>query len=134
MSAPSLPRAELLAVLVGLGVAAYLLPKLGGIFSGHNSLTTTATNAAGDRVSAYEGAGVVGTVGAAANAASGGYLATLGQWLGGAVFDLTHPAPGDVAPTAPPPLAAGAYVWGSAPAGGASFSDLAAPGAYLIRD
>ena len=125
MAAAGAPRLEVVALLVGVGVAAYLMWKAG-------NLTTTARNAAGQRVTAYEGAGAVGTLGAAANAASGGYLATLGQWLGGAVFDITHP--GEVTPPPAAPLAAVPYVWGFIPYGQASFSDLAAPGGYLIRD
>jgi hypothetical protein len=54
-----------------------------GILSGDNALTRDATNAAGESVTAYQGAGVVGTVAAATNKASGGYLASAGEALGG---------------------------------------------------
>lgn len=60
-----------------------------GIATGENDLTATATNAAGESVPAYYGAGVVGTVGAAANAASGGYLASAGEWIGGIAADVS---------------------------------------------
>jgi hypothetical protein len=80
--------------LVTLG-AAYLLKKaasvpdaVGGIFTGNNAITKNATNAAGEKVTAYEGAGILGTLGAATNAVSGGTLASLGQAIGGAVADL----------------------------------------------
>jgi len=38
----------------------------------------------------YEGTGVVGTVGHATDAASGGLLSGLGGWLGRSIYDLTH--------------------------------------------
>lgn len=86
---------------VGLAVAAYVLykavPKVAaavdGVVSGDNALTRGAKNAAGQRVTAYVGAGVVGTLGAAANTASGGYFSTLGQWLGGKAADAFLPDP-----------------------------------------
>lgn len=62
----------------------------GGLVTGHNALTENATNAQGEHVSAYEGAGIAGTAGAAANAASGGYLASWGESLGSWAYDLTH--------------------------------------------
>ena len=65
----------------------------GGALTGNNTLTQTATNSAGERVTAYENAGVFGTLGAATNAASGGALASFGEWLGGTAYDLTHDDP-----------------------------------------
>lgn len=91
-----------LAIIVGgAAVVAYVLyravPKVaeavGGVFTGNNAITGSATNAAGDRVTAYQNAGLFGTIGAATNAASGGYLATFGEWLGGKTYDVLNPAP-----------------------------------------
>jgi hypothetical protein len=52
-----------------------------GIVSGDNALT---------HGTPYENKGVVGTVAAAANRASGGYLQSIGESLGGWVYDVTH--------------------------------------------
>lgn len=79
------------AAVIGGGLLLWKVSKVGaGLVTGNNALTQSATDGAGRRVTAYEGAGVVGTLGAAANAASGGYLASFGQWLGNAAYDLTH--------------------------------------------
>ena len=75
------------------GVAAGVLDATGGLVTGEGALTRNATDAAGRPVAAYRGAGVLGTVGAATNAASGGVLASVGNWLGGAAYDWTHPSP-----------------------------------------
>lgn len=40
---------------------------------------------------AYAGTGVIGSVGHAADAASGGTLSSIGEWIGGGIYDLTHP-------------------------------------------
>jgi hypothetical protein len=81
--------------LVVVGVAYYVLPKLfnfgAGLVSGNNALTQNQTDASGNQVTAYQGAGAAGTLGAAANSASGGLLASIGEWLGGAVADVTMP-------------------------------------------
>lgn len=74
-------------IVVGLAVVAYLLLRkfagdVGGIFSGNNSVTKNATNASGATVTAYEGKGFIGTLGAATNTATGGALASLGEWIG----------------------------------------------------
>lgn len=83
------------AAVICVGI--YLLSKLtgvaGGVLSGDNALTQNATDSNGNRVTAYQGAGVLGTAGAAANTVSGGYLATFGTWLGGKAYDLTHSDP-----------------------------------------
>ena len=72
-----------------------------GIVTGDNALTQNATDASGAPVSAYQGAGIVGTVGAATNAASGGTLASIGSWIGITTYDLFHPAPAaDTTPSA----------------------------------
>lgn len=79
-----------LQVAVGVGlllVVGYLLVRkalgdvaaaAGGIVSGNNALT---------RGTPYEGAGLAGTAGAAANAATGGALQSVGEWLGGTLAD-----------------------------------------------
>jgi len=92
-------QTETLLILGAAGAVllllAYLTPKVGqvagGIISGDNALTQGATNSQGEKVTAYLGAGFAGTAGAAANEASGGTLASLGEWLGGKAYDLTHP-------------------------------------------
>ena len=76
----------------------------GGLITGNNPITAGATDASGNPTTAYQGAGVLGTVGAATNAASGGMLASIGSWIGTTAYDLTHattnPAssPGTAAP------------------------------------
>lgn len=54
---------------------------LGGLVSGNNAVTRGTT---------YEGAGIGGTLGAAANSASGGLLETFGHWLGGKAADVSE--------------------------------------------
>lgn len=66
---------------------------VGGTVSGNNAIT---------RGTVYEGKGVFGTLGAATNSASGGGLETLGSWIGGKLYDLTH---SDEDVTAPVPIA-----------------------------
>jgi hypothetical protein len=63
---------------------------VGGVLTGNNAITQNATNGAGERVAAYEGWGVLGTLGAATNAVSGGVLATAGQKMGDWLWDITH--------------------------------------------
>jgi hypothetical protein len=93
------------AAIVG-GVVLWRLSQAGaGLVTGNNAITQAATNAAGQPVTAYQGAGVVGTVGAATNAASGGWLATAGQRLGGWLYDVTHPTPDSPASTKESPAA-----------------------------
>lgn len=91
-----------LTVQIGLGIVAvgvgYLLLRKGldvggGLITGNNVITENATNSDGEKVTAYQGAGVIGTLGATFNAASGGTLATFGQWLGDKAYDLLNPAP-----------------------------------------
>jgi hypothetical protein len=61
-----------------------------GLVTGNNVITQSATNSTGDRVTAYEGVPVLGTLGAATNALSFGYLADFGGWIGRKTYDLTH--------------------------------------------
>ncbi len=99
------------AAIVG-GVVLYRLAKAsaqlaqagGGIVTGNNAVTQAATNADGKPTTAYVGAGIAGTVGATANAASGGVLASIGEGIGSWFYDLTHP--GEPAAAAPGPTAA----------------------------
>jgi len=94
---PSLAKVEGLAVLAGLAVGAFVLWRIvraaPGIVSGDNALTRGATDAAGNPTTAYVGVPIIGTAGAAANAASGGWLATVGEWIGSNAYDLTHSDP-----------------------------------------
>lgn len=53
-----------------------------GIVTGNNAAT---------KGTAYEGKGVVGTVAAVADRASGGTLSGIGEALGGWLYDATHP-------------------------------------------
>jgi hypothetical protein len=94
---PSLGKVEGLAVIVGLAVGAFVLWRVvravPGIVSGDNALTRGATDAAGNPTTAYVDVPIFGTAGAAANAASGGWLASVGDWLGSHAYDLTHDDP-----------------------------------------
>lgn len=82
-----------LAIGVGLIVAVlYFVGRVavkdaagvvGGIASGNNALTNGTP---------YQGTGVVGTIAAAANSASGGALQSIGEAIGGWVYDATHKA------------------------------------------
>lgn len=85
-----------LGVVLIIGVVYFLARKTvkdvaevaGGIISGNNAITRNQTNASGEKVTAYEGAGVLGTLGATVNTASGGTLASLGQKIGGSLFSI----------------------------------------------
>lgn len=103
MKAPTLGEAEGTVLLVAGGIALlavlYVLRKapaaVAGAVTGKNALTQNATNADGSAQAGYYGMGPAGTIGAATNAASGGYLSTFGDWLGGIpgdVADFFHPA------------------------------------------
>lgn len=75
------------AVVVGVvyfatrAVAKQAAAAVGGVVSGNNAITSGTV---------YQGAGIVATPAAIANSASGGLLESLGSWLGGKVYDLTH--------------------------------------------
>lgn len=62
-----------------------------GLVSGNNAITRNQTNLDGERVTAYEGKGVLGTLGAINNSVSGGTFATLGEKIGGWAFDIFGP-------------------------------------------
>lgn len=76
------------------GAATAAVTGAAGLVTGNNVVTANQTDLNGDTVTAYQGAGVAGTLGAATNSVSGGALASLGEWLGGKVYDLTHPSGG----------------------------------------
>jgi hypothetical protein len=63
----------------------------GGLVTGNNAAT---------QGTVYEGAGVAGTLGGAANAAIP-ILDDIGSWLGGKIYEWTHPSWNEPAPTAP---------------------------------
>lgn len=63
------------------GEAKAAADAVGGVVSGKNSLTAGTP---------YEGKGVMGTVGAGFNAASGGAFQEWGEGISGWLFDLTH--------------------------------------------
>lgn len=91
------PAGYALAILAG-GVVIWLLwdkaekttkeaaTAVGGLVSGNNAIT---------KDTAYEGAGVLGTLGAAANVASGGFFESTGSKLGGWIYDTLHPGDGE---------------------------------------
>lgn len=69
-----------------------------GIVTGDNFITQNQHDWSGEKVTAYQDKGVLGTVGAAANSASGGAFASWGSSLGGWIYDATHD---DYNPNAP---------------------------------
>lgn len=109
MSAPTLGEAEgttmLVAGAIALLAVLYVLRNgpaaVAGALSGKNALTENATNADGSPQTAYYGAGPLGTLGAATNAASGGWLSSWGDDLGSWLFEGTHSDP--LAAPAPAP-------------------------------
>ena len=92
--------AGLAVAVVGGGLVLYLAYKAisktasaaagaaAGLVSGNNAITANQTTWSGQSTNAYEGKGVAGTLGAAANSASGGALASIGNWVGGALYNL----------------------------------------------
>ena len=126
-----------------IGVAYFLARKtvkdtvnLGaGLVSGNNAITQHQTNAAGEKTAAYQGAGVVGTIGAATNSASGGVFASIGESIGGWLYDATHsdPLADAQAKYQKPPATTNSQageLGGPVPLsyyGGASFKDLGDP-------
>lgn len=76
-------KAEKTTKDLALGVA--------GAVSGNNAVTQNQHNFAGEDTDAYVDKGVFGTLGATANSASGGLLASAGETIGGWVFDLFGP-------------------------------------------
>lgn len=91
--AQALGLVALLGIVVVYVVGKKLATAGAGLVTGNNAITQNQVNAAGEKTTAYEGAGVVGTVGAVANSASGGVFASWGENLGGWVYELTHDDP-----------------------------------------
>jgi hypothetical protein len=84
----------LLLIAGGAVLVLYVLPKvLKGIFTNKNPVTNNQTDAYGNPVTAYSETTtpIIGTLGAAANSVSGGTLASIGEWLGGKIADITMP-------------------------------------------
>lgn len=77
---------------LGKGAAA-AVDGVAGVLTGNNAITKNASNSAGEKVTAYEGAGILGTLGAGANAISGGWFATLGENVGGWIYETANPEP-----------------------------------------
>lgn len=81
----ALPLAIGAAVIIG--VLYYIVRKTvgdvakgaAGLVTGDNVITKNQTNFDGEKVDSYEGKGVLGTLGAAANTVSGGLFASIGQ-------------------------------------------------------
>ena len=92
------PMKVALAAVIVIGVVYYLARKtvgdvaqgVGSVVSGNNAITENQSNWNGESVSAYQGKGVIGTIGAAANTASGGLLSSWGEGIGGWLYDVTH--------------------------------------------
>lgn len=61
-----------------------------GAVSGNNAITQNQRDLDGNVVDAYEGRGILGTVGATFNSASGGIFASIGGAIGQTLFDWTH--------------------------------------------
>jgi hypothetical protein len=76
------------AMVIGVGALAVV-----GVLWYFRKQAAAAVQAVADvnKGTPYEGAGVVGTAGNIANQVSGGVLADIGSWLGGKVYDITHP-------------------------------------------
>lgn len=55
------------------------------VVDGRNAITE------GARTTAYQNAGVVGTAAALTDRASGGFFSSIGEWIGGKVYEVTHP-------------------------------------------
>lgn len=65
-----------------------------GLVTGDNFITQNQHTLDGEEETAYQGKGVLGTLGAATNSVSGGGFASIGESVGGWIFDLTHPNAG----------------------------------------
>ena len=65
-------------------VAFHTVDTVAGLATGNNVITQTA------RTDAYQGAGIFGTLGAATDHVLGGAPSSVGEWLGGKLYDWTH--------------------------------------------
>ncbi len=65
---------------------------VGGVLGavGGTSDAQASTNLDGSQQSAYEGKGVIGSLGATTNNLTGGALSSAGDAIGGWIYDLTH--------------------------------------------
>jgi hypothetical protein len=88
----------LIKVVEGWGQAAINTGT--GLLTGNNAITENTTDFSGQPETAYEGKGVIGTLGAAANTASGGLFASIGNSIGSGLYNLFHGS------TAPAPMPA----------------------------
>lgn len=57
-----------------------------GLWTGNNAITENA------RTDAYKNMGPIGTIGAATDRVTGGYLSQFGEWLGGKAADIFQPS------------------------------------------
>ena len=89
-------------------VAGDVVDTAAGIVTGNNAMTQNQTDADGIKTTAYEGMGVLGTLGAAANSVSGGWFASAGSWIGSSAYDLFSADPFATNTTAKPVSAGGA--------------------------
>lgn len=80
------------AVQAAGGAVATVATQGVGLLTGSNFITENQHNAANQPTDAYQGKGVLGTLGAATNSLSGGAFASLGEWLGGKTYDLMNPS------------------------------------------
>lgn len=116
MTPPNIPRPDFsnpvhlaVAGVVIVGALFYLSKKLVsaatdvavGAVTGDNAITQNQTDAAGNKTNAYVGGGIPGTLGAVANTASGGFLASFGETIGEWTFNHFGPKV-DINPHLPP--------------------------------
>ncbi len=73
------------------GAGAAVASAAGGVVSGNNAITQNTWDWGGNPVTAYQGKGIAGTLGAATNTASGGLFSSIGDWISGAVASVTMP-------------------------------------------
>ncbi len=73
------------------GAASAAASAAGGLATGNNAITANQTTWSGQSTNAYQGKGVLGTLGAATNSVSGGAFASIGDWIGGKLFNLFNP-------------------------------------------
>lgn len=87
MNALAVLNSKPVAIVAGVAVGALALYLIG------RKLVTSVPRVIDEfnQGTPYEGAGAVGAAGNIANQVSGGILADFGGWLGGKVYDLTHP-------------------------------------------
>jgi hypothetical protein len=98
---PEAMKTETLAIVAAIGIVTALivaqraaagLANAGGAVVDYGAGLMTGNNGitAGARTTAYQGAGVLGTLGAATDAIFGGLLSQAGETIGGWAYDITH--------------------------------------------